>query len=104
MTPTKLPYRLAPAPLGEGGFAQVFKAEPRDRPGGAVALKRARPGNVAEARLQREIDVQSRFDHPHIMPILDADPQGAWFVMPLAEGNLEQCLPTADPRSADPWS
>ena len=54
-----------------------------------MALKRAKNVPDAAARLQREIEVQSQLAHPNIMPILDFDPDFGWFVMPRAEGNLE---------------
>ena len=38
----------------------------------------------------REVEVQRLFDHPNIMPILDAADDRSWFVMPLAQGNIEE--------------
>ena len=44
----------------------------------------------AQERMAREIDVQRHFRHLHIMPILDAASDCSWFVMPLAQGNLDE--------------
>lgn len=71
-----------------GGFAEVFPAT-RKADGTRVALKRPRTVPQATERLQREIEVQSTLPHPNIMPIIDADPDKHWFVMPFADGNLE---------------
>jgi len=82
-------YRIVGrAPLGVGGFARVFEAERRDD-GARVALKEPIAGGDAQARLRREIQVQTRLNHPHVMPIIDYDPDFGWFVMPLGLGNLE---------------
>jgi serine/threonine protein kinase len=83
-----LPYRLV-RPLGVGGYAEVFEGVRRDRAGDPVALKRGL-GQTKEgaARLRREIKVQRELDHPNVMPILDADPIGEWYTMPLADSLL----------------
>jgi eukaryotic-like serine/threonine-protein kinase len=72
----------------KGGFAEVFLATRRSD-GTRVALKRPRAGKSAADRLRREIEVQSSLAHPNIMPIWEADPDMRWFVMPPAQGNLE---------------
>jgi serine/threonine protein kinase len=82
-------YRLGKT-IALGGYAEVFRAEHRERPGQLVAFKRPRSNvPLARERMAREIEVQRLFEHPHIMPILDAAEDGSWFVMPLAQGNLE---------------
>ncbi len=80
-------YKLSKDPR-RGGFAEVFMATRRSDEF-PVALKRPRKGPQDAGRLQREIEVQSSLAHPNIMPILDADPDKGWFVMPRALGNLE---------------
>src|SRR3954468_10905681 len=80
------PYDLV-APIGSGGFAQVFRGERRDT-GLVAAIKIQKEGPVAMARFRREIDVLCQLDHPHVMPILEADPAGRWYAMPLAEHTL----------------
>jgi serine/threonine protein kinase len=87
--PRRHPYRLLGS-LGRGGYAEVFRAEIRDRPGAVVAFKRPLPGvELAQERMAREISVQRSLDHENIMPILDSAEDSSWFVMPLADGNLE---------------
>ena len=84
-------YRLPPAHMRRGGQADVFEAEDK-LTGEVVAFKRRRT-NLGDAvrRMRREIDVQSALSHPNIMPVLDADSadEPNWFVMPLADGSLE---------------
>jgi eukaryotic-like serine/threonine-protein kinase len=79
----------------KGGFAEVFLAT-RKTDGIRVALKRPRRVPKATERLQREIEVQSTLPHPNIMPIIDADPDKHWFVMPPADGNLEDLRDEVD--------
>jgi serine/threonine-protein kinase len=83
------------APLGEGGFARVWKAR-RRADGQIVAFKEPLRDPDAFARLRREIEVQQTLAHPNVMPILDVDPDLRWFTMPLALGNLEQLRPSLD--------
>jgi len=83
-------YALDPKPIGRGGQAEVFGAT--DKPSGTlVAFKRLRsPTEESLARMRREVEVCRQLDDvPHVMPILDVSVDGAWFVMPLAAGNLE---------------
>jgi serine/threonine-protein kinase len=85
---SRLPYRLGPS-LGFGGYAEVFRAEHRDRPAATVAFKRDHGRAVDGAkRLRREISVQQVLNHPNLMPVLDADPGEGWYTMPLAIGSL----------------
>ena len=84
----RLPYRMLKS-IGRGGYAEVFRAASRDDPADIVAFKRPHDFDEARERLAREIRVQRTLEHPNIMPIVDADEVGSWFVMPLAEGNLE---------------
>jgi serine/threonine protein kinase len=82
-------YKLSARPLGEGSYAKVFRAEHRVT-GDLVALKKARLGREAHARIRREIEAQQQLaPHPNIMPILDYDPGYCWYTMPIAEGTLE---------------
>ena len=39
--------------------------------------------------MRREIDIGRALRHPHIVPVLDADSDLAWFVMPLAQGSAD---------------
>jgi serine/threonine protein kinase len=83
-------YRLEAAPIGVGGQAHVFRAAHKPT-GVVVAFKRLRQrrNTDAIARMRREIEVGRRIDHPNVMPILDADDEATWLVMPLALDNLE---------------
>jgi Serine/threonine protein kinase len=84
----RLPYRRLKS-IGRGGYAEVFRAAARDDPANVIAFKRPHDFDEARERMVREIRVQRGLDHPNLMPILDAAEDGSWFVMPLAEGNLE---------------
>ncbi len=84
----RLPYRLLKS-IGRGGYAEVFRAAARGDPTAVVAFKRPHDFDEARERMAREIRVQRGLDHQNIMPIVAAPDDGSWFVMPLAEGNLE---------------
>ena len=82
-------YACDQQPLGSGGYADVFPAlhKPTDT---RVALKRlkATVDDQAVPRMKREIRVMEELvDEQHVMPVMDADPDGTWYVMPLAEGD-----------------
>jgi hypothetical protein len=83
-------YRLDKGHFSAGGQADVFQAEHKTT-GIVVAFKRLRQSRNAEgvARMRREIQVGTSIDHPNLMPILDADVDATWLVMPLALDNLE---------------
>lgn len=84
-------YRMDPTPCGEGGYAEVFRAEDKAT-GEWVALKRLKSLASPDApdRMRREIRVQRKLvDHPNVMPVRDADPHARWYVMPFAEGTLK---------------
>lgn len=95
-------YALPPAPSRAGGQAEVFRAV-RKSDGAVVALKRLRNKTATnKKRMRREIDVQSHIDNPHVMPILDADPDSTWLVMPWADGSLAEVhTPVSVPELAD---
>ena len=84
-------YSLDASPIGDGGQAEVFRAQNRTT-GEVVALKR-RKGALSEARdrMRREIEVQSSIDHSNVMPILDFDrDEYQWCTMPLAATVLDK--------------
>ncbi|MFJ4918424.1 PaeR7I family type II restriction endonuclease [Streptomyces sp. NPDC088725] len=83
-------YALDRLPIGEGAQAQVFRAVHKSSQT-EVAFKRRRSmRNLAAARMRREIEISRLLStHPHAMPVLDAEPDGAWFVMPLADATAE---------------
>lgn len=74
--------------IGRGGAATVFRARDRvtDR---EVALKIFHPrGRATErrARIRQEARIAGRYDHPHIVPILDIDESRDLLVMAMCEG------------------
>lgn len=77
--------------LGQGGMAVVYKAR-RRRDSRLVAVKRPRSFPHCDERLKREVDVLSKLDHPHLMPVLGygVDDDKKWFyAMPVARGSLK---------------
>src|SRR6266536_4536899 len=91
--------------LGRGGMAVVYLARDRkhDRP---VAIKVLRPEIVAgetAQRFLREIQILSRLQHPHILPLLDSGATDEtqprpFYVMPYVEGEtLRQRLTREGP-------
>jgi len=81
--------------INSGGFGEVFRATIVDD-GRKVAVKRLlKPYTVDDVkRFGREVRIMSKLDHPNIIKVLfsnlDNDPPV--FVMPLAEGNLNEIL------------
>ncbi len=91
--------------LGRGGMAVVYLARDRkhDRP---VAIKILRAEIVvgqAAQRFLREIQIQARLQHPHILALLDSGetdetPPRPFYVMPFVEGEtLRQRLTREGP-------
>jgi serine/threonine-protein kinase len=76
--------------VGHGGMGVVYRA--RDlRHSRAVALKVLRPeiaSAVGPERFQREIEIEARLQHPHIVPLFDSGTADGlpFFVMPFVEG------------------
>ena len=76
--------------VGEGAFAQVWKASHHERPGRTVALKIA-----IDDAFRRQLSREGRLPditHPNVVPIVDADTRSAehpYVVMPFyASGSL----------------
>lgn len=86
-------YQCERLPFADGGQADVFRAIHKPT-GVKVVLKKLRDRNPPErkrARMRREITLGRWLDgHPHAMPILDADADHCWFVMPYAPFTAEQ--------------
>jgi serine/threonine-protein kinase len=76
--------------IGRGGMATVFEAldEVRGTPVAVKVLHRDLTVALGPARFQREIEIASSLDHPHILPVLDSGvAAGAlYLVMPLVTG------------------
>jgi hypothetical protein len=82
--------------LGQGGMAIVFLAHDlkHDR---QVALKVLRPvlaAAVGAERFLREIRIEARLQHPHILPLYDSGQAGdlLYYVMPHVEGESLRAL------------
>src|SRR2546422_405454 len=76
--------------LGRGGMATVYLARDvkHDR---EVALKVLRPDLAAvlgAERFLQEIRISAKFDHPHILTLIDsgADDSLVWYILPLVRG------------------
>ncbi|MGW3060777.1 protein kinase domain-containing protein [Streptomyces goshikiensis] len=83
-------YALDRLPMGEGGQAQVFRAVHKLSKTEVAFKRRRSQRDLAAARMRREIEISRLLSaHPHAMPVLDAEPDGAWFVMPLADATAE---------------
>lgn len=83
------------AKIGEGSMARVYFGTHR-RSGRPAAIKVPKGGPWAVDRFRREVDVMDKLDHPHVMPLLEADPERRWYAMPWAEYSL------ADMHRRDP--
>jgi serine/threonine protein kinase len=80
-------------PLGEGGWGIVRRVR-HFSSGQLRALKEPlHDSEDVRARFKREIEVQSKVKHRHVMPVLDHDPNFQWFTMPLAERTLYAAAP-----------
>ncbi|MBX9624506.1 MAG: serine/threonine protein kinase [Gemmataceae bacterium] len=101
-------YRLL-RPLGAGSNAAVYLAEPADRPGERVVVKRVRPEAAAHPTFARlfaaEVRSLAGLAHPYIVGIVDAaadDPGGPALVLEYVPGvTLEAVLahhPGLDPK------
>ncbi|MBK9129866.1 MAG: serine/threonine protein kinase [Phycisphaerales bacterium] len=84
-------YRLV-APIGEGGFGVVYRAEQEEPMRREVAVKLLKPGmdsRAVTARFERERQTLARMQHPGIAAVFDGGttPAGRpYFVMELVEG------------------
>ncbi|MCI0343678.1 MAG: serine/threonine protein kinase, partial [Planctomycetales bacterium] len=93
--------------LGRGGFATVHRARNLET-GREVALKVLRSGDGGVSaedlgRFRREIEAARALDHPGIVHVLDASPDGSepvWVAMELIEGESLSARVTREPL---PW-
>lgn len=99
--PRVVGYRLA-APLGQGAYAQVWKAL-QERTGRWVALKvYHEQGGFNWVMLQREMERLLTLDkHPHVVSLLDADLSAdpAYYAMDLLEGGSLEAYAAAEKRA-----
>jgi serine/threonine-protein kinase len=99
-------YRITGA-VGAGGMAIVFRADDlkHDRPVAIKILKPELACSLWSARFLREIQIASRLQHPHILPLYDSGAAAdlLYYVMPFVTGeslrgrmNREGALPVAE--------
>jgi len=99
-------YRITGA-VGAGGMAIVFRADDlkHDRPVAIKILKPELACSLWSGRFLREIQIASRLQHPHILPLYDSGAAGEllYYVMPFVTGeslrarlNREGPLPVAE--------
>jgi serine/threonine protein kinase len=81
-------YDLDDSRRKEGGQAFVYFGTDRFS-GQRVAVKLARPSDWSRRRIRREIEVQSKLEHPNILPIIGTDPQKKWYAMREAQESLD---------------
>jgi serine/threonine-protein kinase len=81
-------YAMDPQPIDEGGQGAVFRAiHKATRIPSAIKRLRFNDDDSLH-RMGREIAAAKRYgSHPNVMPVLDVDPDGRWFAMPLADGS-----------------
>lgn len=87
-------------PIGQGGFADVYRAVDKKDGGTPVAVKVLRDVESVDAqvirRFRRELRLLEGMQHENVVPILghaDTDDKGIWYAMPLAAGSLVDFLP-----------
>ncbi len=88
--------------VGRGAAAIVFLAEDTKHHR-SVAVKMLRPGHtddVTHGRFLREIEIVSRLNHPHILPLYDSGAQNGvfYYVMPFIAGPTLRDRLDAGPR------
>ncbi len=83
-------YSVDPEMIEPGGQGVVYGATHKATQA-RVAFKRVRiRDDDTLARMRREIEAGYLFgEHPNVMPVLDADPEAKWFIMPLAAGTAK---------------
>ena len=87
-------------PIGQGGFADVYRAVDKKDGGTPVAVKILRDVESVDPevirRFRRELRLLEGMHHENVVPILghaDTDDEGIWYAMPLAAGSLVDFLP-----------
>lgn len=73
--------------IGGGSFGNVYQIVDRETQQ-RFALKVTISAPDAKARAVREVEAMRALNHENVMRALETDPQGDWFIFPLAEGTL----------------
>lgn len=94
-------FMLDEPKIGRGGFADVYKARDKKRPGRSeyVAVKVlqdvAALDPEAVRRFKRELRLLEGMEHPNVIPVLahgETPEEGVWYAMPLAQGSLADAI------------
>ena len=92
--------------IGRGGFGVVYEAV-REDDGWACCAKTLRPraSQREVRRFQREVRLQAKLRHPHIVPIVavNLEDNPPWFIMPIAQENLRQYIERVGPGEERLW-
>ena len=92
--------------IGRGGFGVVYEAV-REVDGWACCAKTLRPraSQREVRRFQREVRLQAKLRHPHIVPIVavNLEDNPPWFIMPIAQENLRQYIERVGPGEERLW-
>ncbi len=88
--------------IGAGGMGSVLEVE-RLSDGRPFALKWCRVQGPWIKRFAREVRLMARVRHPHVVPVVDSNLKASppYFVMPLADGSLDDELPRLAGREAE---
>lgn len=93
--------------IGNGGFADVYRAVDKRTPVQPVAVKVLRGVDrvpeEALRRFKRELRLLQDLEHENVIPILgqgETEGEGIWYAMPLAQGSLSDLL--SEVRAAHP--
>jgi hypothetical protein len=82
MVGTRIGRWLVTKPLGQGGFASVWRAEDDHGRQGAIKLYRSQQGELAQ-RAMAEARALARISHPNVAEVLDlgAAVDGGWYLV-----------------------
>ncbi|MEU1324204.1 protein kinase domain-containing protein [Streptomyces microflavus] len=84
-------YALDPARWKHGGQADIFLATHKTTRTRVVYKRRTSSLDDPIARMKREIEISQVLEgHAHFMPILDANANEGWIVMPIAEATAAE--------------
>lgn len=95
--------------LGKGGFGEVFEVQ-GSFGGTNIALKLLNTDNIDNdivKRFEKEIKIQTKLEHPNIVPIIDFNTsdqdENPYYTMPLAQKNFQKLLSEYRQNHLDPY-